>query len=69
MKQAIKFRHVLPPLLRALKITDCPLAAEGKYKCASHDDSTECELTVYPRNKVCCKYLYILIPILLKNLY
>lgn len=37
---------------RALKITDCPMAAEGKYKCASHNDSTECELTVYARNKV-----------------
>ena len=53
MKQAIKFKHVfLLSFPRALKITDCPLAAEGKYKCASHDDSTECELTVYPRNKV-----------------
>ena len=43
---------IVSSLLRALKITDCPLAAEGKYKCASHDDSTECELTVYARNKV-----------------
>ena len=39
-------------IFRALKITDCPMAAEGKYKCASHNDSTECELTVYARNKV-----------------
>ena len=41
-----------PSPFRALKISDCPLGAEGKYRCASHDDSTECELTVYPRNKV-----------------
>lgn len=34
-----------------MRIKDCPMSAAGKYKCATRDDQTECELTVYMKNK------------------
>lgn len=37
---------------RILRITDCPMAAAGNYKCTTKDDETSCDLFVDVKNKV-----------------